>query len=386
MKTRLLLALAIVLVVALGVAVARRHRRPHVDMVAKLAELAAREGVWDNPWDKSREKIRGSSAGARHRARSTQPLHAGAGDRRAGRVRGRRRPGDLHAGGAAARARSRHASRRSRGGQGGSGLCPAPARRDRELRRAPHPGLLHLPHRGRGGAQAEGRVEPRRWSSTASCSPIPATSPENALSYRWLMNIGHMTLGTYPDGVPAKWLIPPEAFRSDADIGRFPDVAAARGVVEFGAAGGLILEDFDNDGHLDMLISHMGIDRPAGVLPQRWGRSLHPAHRGGGAEGHGRRAGHVPGRLRQRRLHRRLHPPRRVAPRRGQDPAVAAPQQLQRDVHRRHLPGRAAEPSCPRRRRPGRTSTTTGSSTSSSATRSARRSSGRRERSTSSST
>src|SRR4029077_679325 len=57
MKTRLLLALALLLVVALGVVVAVRHRHPRVDMVAKLADLAAREGVWDNPWDKTQEKI-----------------------------------------------------------------------------------------------------------------------------------------------------------------------------------------------------------------------------------------------------------------------------------------------------------------------------------------
>ena len=41
------------------------------------------------------------------------------------------------------------------------------------------------------------------------------------------------------------------------DVGSFPEVAAARGIVEFGRAGGTILEDFDNDGHLDLMLSHM---------------------------------------------------------------------------------------------------------------------------------
>src|SRR5438270_13328703 len=68
-----------------------------------------------------------------------------------------------------------------------------------------------------------------------------------------------MTLGQYPEKVPAKWLIPPGTFNSDADVGRFRDVAAEKGVKEFGQAGGVILEDFDNDGHLDLMISHMGV-------------------------------------------------------------------------------------------------------------------------------
>jgi hypothetical protein len=87
----------------------------------------------------------------------------------------------------------------------------------------------------------------------------PNTNPENALSYRWLLNISYMTLGQYPDKVPKRWLIPPETFKSDYDIGKFRDVATSRGVTEFGLAGGVILEDFDNDGDLDLMISHMGI-------------------------------------------------------------------------------------------------------------------------------
>jgi len=88
----------------------------------------------------------------------------------------------------------------------------------------------------------------------------PATDPENALIYRWLLNLCYMVLGQYPDGIPKRWLIPPDRFKSDYDIGKFRDVAATRGVSVFGRAGGVILEDFDNDGHLDLVISHMGIE------------------------------------------------------------------------------------------------------------------------------
>jgi len=88
----------------------------------------------------------------------------------------------------------------------------------------------------------------------------PKTNPENALLYRWLLNISYMVLGTYPDSVPKQWLLPPEMFASDYDIGKFRDVAPTRGLTAFGRAGGIIVEDFENNGHLDVMISHMGLE------------------------------------------------------------------------------------------------------------------------------
>ena len=90
----------------------------------------------------------------------------------------------------------------------------------------------------------------------------PAVDADSALLYRWLLNIALMQLGQYPAGVPSRWLIAPERFKSEHDVGLFKDVAAARGIVELGRAGGAILEDFDNDGHLDLMLSHMGVDDP----------------------------------------------------------------------------------------------------------------------------
>jgi len=88
----------------------------------------------------------------------------------------------------------------------------------------------------------------------------PKTNPENALLYRWLLNISYMVLGTYPDSVPKQWLLPPDMFASDYDIGKFRDVAPTRGLTAFGRAGGIIVEDFENNGHLDVMISHMGLE------------------------------------------------------------------------------------------------------------------------------
>jgi VCBS repeat protein/ASPIC/UnbV protein len=75
---------------------------------------------------------------------------------------------------------------------------------------------------------------------------------------RWLLNIASMQLGSYPQSVPPKWLIPEELFRSEYDIGDFLDVAPQAGVDAVGHAGGVILEDFDGDGLLDLMISSSG--------------------------------------------------------------------------------------------------------------------------------
>jgi hypothetical protein len=79
------------------------------------------------------------------------------------------------------------------------------------------------------------------------------------LRARWLINIAYMTLGEYPEKVPPAWLIDPKLFASDYDIKRFPDVAANLGLDRDGLAGGLVLEDFDNDGFLDVMISGWGL-------------------------------------------------------------------------------------------------------------------------------
>jgi hypothetical protein len=80
----------------------------------------------------------------------------------------------------------------------------------------------------------------------------------NDLSARWLLNLAHMTLGEYPDKVPAQWLIPEARFASDYDIKRFTDVAQNVGLNLTGHAGGVAMEDFDNDGFLDLMISGQG--------------------------------------------------------------------------------------------------------------------------------
>jgi hypothetical protein len=77
----------------------------------------------------------------------------------------------------------------------------------------------------------------------------------NDLAVRWLLNLAYMTLGEYPDKVPPKYLIPLSAFASKESVGQFADVAPAAGLNVFAGAGGLVVDDFDNDGLLDVVTS-----------------------------------------------------------------------------------------------------------------------------------
>lgn len=77
---------------------------------------------------------------------------------------------------------------------------------------------------------------------------------------RWLLNLAHMTLGEYPDKVPAEFRIPPSVFATEYEMPRFPDVAAGLGLDVDDLAGGCILDDFDNDGFIDIVASAWGLD------------------------------------------------------------------------------------------------------------------------------
>jgi tetratricopeptide (TPR) repeat protein len=76
------------------------------------------------------------------------------------------------------------------------------------------------------------------------------------LEVRWLLNLAHMTLGEHPGKVDPKYVISLDRFtRSEFDIGKFRDVGHLLGVNRFNQAGGAIMEDFDNDGRLDIVLT-----------------------------------------------------------------------------------------------------------------------------------
>ena len=76
------------------------------------------------------------------------------------------------------------------------------------------------------------------------------------LEVRWLLNVAHMTLGEYPDGVDPRYRISLAKYeRSEFSIGRFRDIGHLVGINRLNMAGGAILDDFDNDGLLDLVFT-----------------------------------------------------------------------------------------------------------------------------------
>src|SRR6266851_2003324 len=227
-RTLTWIAVAAAVLAAATALLAWRRSRQRFDMVATLASLADREGVWDNQWDQPNEKI----------ASLTSALSSEADPAKRFELKREIARHYLYA----------NAPEGALAVLGEIQNCATNHNAESCLFPIQGGGV----HRQRLGATEAAKLYAELLSD-------PRTDAENSLSYRWLLNLSYMTLGKYPDAVPRRWLIPPEAFRSDYDIGRFQDVAAEKGVAEFGVAGGVILEDFDNDGHLDLMISHMGV-------------------------------------------------------------------------------------------------------------------------------
>jgi hypothetical protein len=76
------------------------------------------------------------------------------------------------------------------------------------------------------------------------------------LEVRWLLNLAFMTIGQYPAGVPASYLIPPAVFASGDEVGRFVDVAPQAGLNVFATAGGVIVDDLAGTGRFDVVTSN----------------------------------------------------------------------------------------------------------------------------------
>ncbi|WP_254561919.1 CRTAC1 family protein [Dyadobacter diqingensis] len=91
-------------------------------------------------------------------------------------------------------------------------------------------------------------------------SNILKKNPED-YEARWLLNIAYMTLGEYPANVPSKWLI--EGLNqdpTDISIKPFEDIAPQLGLNKRNRAGGVVIEDLNNDGHYDIVTSDWGLD------------------------------------------------------------------------------------------------------------------------------
>ena len=81
------------------------------------------------------------------------------------------------------------------------------------------------------------------------------------LQSRWLLNVAHMALGQYPEGLSHPRLrIPDLDARDETPIKQFQNRAGTLGVDHGGIAGGVSVEDFNDDGFLDVLATSYGLD------------------------------------------------------------------------------------------------------------------------------
>ncbi len=80
-------------------------------------------------------------------------------------------------------------------------------------------------------------------------------NPEMVGQAKWLLNIAYQTVGEYPDGVPAEYLIRADAIDSGKPIKRFRNIAKQLGLDTFSTSGGVVADDFDGDHRIDLLVS-----------------------------------------------------------------------------------------------------------------------------------
>jgi hypothetical protein len=82
-------------------------------------------------------------------------------------------------------------------------------------------------------------------------------NPEDLESI-WMLNFAYMTLGEYPQKVPTKFRLPASFFKSDIEIPAFKNVSSQLGLSTVGLSGGIAIDDFNNDGKLDIVASSWG--------------------------------------------------------------------------------------------------------------------------------
>ncbi len=86
---------------------------------------------------------------------------------------------------------------------------------------------------------------------------ILKSNPDD-LESLWMLNVAYMTLGQYPDQVPSQWRIPLNAFHSDYEMQPFKNVSMQLNISTIGLCGGSCMDDFNNDGFLDIIASSWG--------------------------------------------------------------------------------------------------------------------------------
>ena len=107
-----------------------------------------------------------------------------------------------------------------------------------------------FPIKGKGiHVEPEGSI-----AAAAAFAEILEKRPGDTIS-KWLLNVATMTLGRDLSTLPEKFRLDPAAWKPKADFPVFKDVAGPLGMAVRGLAGGVVIDDFDGDGYLDVMAS-----------------------------------------------------------------------------------------------------------------------------------
>jgi len=93
---------------------------------------------------------------------------------------------------------------------------------------------------------------------------VPPGEPLH-LAAKWLLNITALMVGSQGD-LAAELQIDPSVFASETDFPRFENIAPRLGVATHSFAGGLVADDFDGDGLLDLMVSDLSTGGPIHVF------------------------------------------------------------------------------------------------------------------------
>ena len=78
--------------------------------------------------------------------------------------------------------------------------------------------------------------------------------------YKWLLNLAYMTLGDYPEKVPQEYFIDYYKNIEDKNVEPFREIASYLGIDANGLSGGVSLDDFNNDGLIDIFATSYGME------------------------------------------------------------------------------------------------------------------------------